>query len=85
MTELSQLRLRCRRGMKELDIVLNKYLDESYGQDFTPEKTAFKSAFQELLLLEDPVLYAMLMGHTEPENAIHKAIILKLRQQCTQH
>lgn len=83
MTELSQLRLRCRRGMKELDIVLNKYLDEYYTDDLTPEKSAFRSAFQQLLQLEDSVLYAMLLGNTEPENAIQEAILLKLRQQCT--
>lgn len=82
MTELSQLRLRCRRGMRELDIILNQYLDKSYSNEFAIEETAFKSAFRHLLQLEDPVLYAMLLGYTKPENTAQEAVIKKMREHC---
>jgi len=85
MGELSQLRLRCRRGMKELDKVLTKYLDENYEDTFSPEKEAFKSAFRQLLELEDPVLYSLIIGDTPPKNAIQEAVILKMRSHCQKH
>lgn len=84
MTELSQLRLRCRRGMKELDIVLNRYLEntfrESTVQDKNSNQATTLAAFQELLKLEDDVLYAMILGHTKPENSAQRAIIHQLCQ-----
>jgi antitoxin CptB len=31
MTELSRLRWLCRRGMKELDVVMSRYLEQHYA------------------------------------------------------
>lgn len=78
MTELSKMRWHCRRGVKELDIVLNKYLDEYYEHADDNGKTAFKAAFKELLNLEDPVLYAMLLGNVEPMTPEQGAVLEKL-------
>lgn len=80
MSELSQLRLRCRRGMKELDIVLNKYLDRFDSKPYQVEEASIRAAFQELLLLEDSDLYAMLLGHIEPKNTWQAVVLQKLRK-----
>jgi len=78
MSELSKLKWHCRRGIKELDIVLNKYLEEHYGQVDDVSRNAFKTAFKELLDFEDPVLYAMLLGNIEPVNSEQRAVLNKL-------
>ncbi|KAG1707762.1 (R)-specific enoyl-CoA hydratase [Nymphon striatum] len=53
--EISKLRWHCRRGVKELDIVLSNYLDQHYEMANDNEKQAFK----ELLDFEDPILFAI--------------------------
>ncbi|MHB9021475.1 MAG: FAD assembly factor SdhE [Halothiobacillus sp.] len=47
--ELNRLRWRCRRGMWELDITLNRFLDERFAQ-LTP---AQRHEFEQLITLED--------------------------------
>lgn len=78
MSELSKLRWHCRRGVRELDIVLNKYLDEYYEHADDNGKTVFKTAFKELLSLEDPILYAMLLGNVKPMTPEQGVILEKL-------
>lgn len=58
MTELNKLRWRCRRGNKELDLLLINYLDQHYLAASAEEQ----QAFQQLLQLEDPQLMACLLG-----------------------
>jgi antitoxin CptB len=60
--ELGKLRWRCRRGMKELDILLTRYVDERYGA--APEEE--QQAFQRLLETQDPVIYAYCLGQEPP-------------------
>ncbi len=57
-TDLRRLRWLCRRGMKELDIVLGWYLDDCFPA--APE--AERQAFIELLAIEDPVIWHWLVG-----------------------
>jgi antitoxin CptB len=57
-TEDGRLRWRCRRGMKELDILLTRYLDERYGMAPADEQDAFRR----LLEIQDPVIYAYCLG-----------------------
>jgi antitoxin CptB len=66
-----RLRWRCRRGMKELDILLTRYLDERYGSASTEER----HAFQHLLDTQDPVLYAYCMGQERPPE--HLAVLVE--------
>ena len=91
MTELSQLRWRCRRGVKELDVVLSHYLDTFYkasneqGEEIINpalDETE-KMAFKELLDLEDPILYAMLLGTIMPNNPAQQVVLDKLGNQFT--
>ena len=52
------LRWRCRRGARELDLMLARYLERRYPQAPAPERRAFAR----LLDLPDPELQALLFG-----------------------
>jgi antitoxin CptB len=69
--EAGRLRWRCRRGMKELDILLTRYLDECYGTASTDEQRAF----QHLLETQDPVIYAYCLGQERPPE--HLAVLIE--------
>jgi len=56
--ELSRLRWRCRRGMRELDELLLRYLERWLPQAGRDERDAFAS----LLDLPDPELFGYLAG-----------------------
>jgi antitoxin CptB len=60
--DVGKLRWRCRRGMKELDILLTRYVDERYAAA-QPEE---QQAFQLLLETQDPVIYAYCLGQEPP-------------------
>jgi antitoxin CptB len=60
--DVGKLRWRCRRGMKELDILLTRYVDERYGAAPAEEQQAFQS----LLETQDPVIYAYCLGQERP-------------------
>ena len=56
MSEEGRLRWLCRRGMRELDVLLTRYLLDRYPQTSDTQK----SAFQELLKMETQHLTRML-------------------------
>jgi antitoxin CptB len=60
--EIGKLRWRCRRGMKELDVLFERYMDEQ----FRSASKAEQNAFRRLLETEDSVLYAYCLGSTPP-------------------
>ena len=62
LEQQGRLRWRCRRGMKELDILLTRYMDERYGAASAEEQAAFRS----LLETQDPVIYAYCLGSEPP-------------------
>ncbi len=57
-----RLRWRCRRGMKELDILLARYLDGRYRAASPAER----EAFGRLLEIQDPLIYAYCLGQQRP-------------------
>lgn len=59
-----KLRWRCRRGMKELDELLLDYLTQRYLQAPVAEQQAFEG----LLELPDPLLWAYLSGRRAPND-----------------
>jgi antitoxin CptB len=61
-TELGKLRWRCRRGMKELDVLLTRYVNERFCGASNLEQDLFK----ELLETQDTVLYAYCLGSERP-------------------
>ncbi len=56
--ELGRLRWGCRRGMKEVDVLLTRYVDELFRAAGHAEQEAFRL----LLQVQDPVLYAYCLG-----------------------
>jgi len=75
MAELSRLRWLCRRGMKELDVVLTGYLDNLYTDANQIEQHSFKS----LLEMPDPDLFALLVGRKACEDNDIANLIIVLR------
>ena len=61
--QLSRLRWRCRRGMRELDLLLTRWLDRAYPQA-DPEQRA---VFEKLLACEDDQLWRWFMGREIPD------------------
>jgi antitoxin CptB len=59
---IARLRWRCRRGMRELDVVLQRYLESRYPWAPAAEQQAFES----LLELQDPQLFAYVLGSDAP-------------------
>jgi len=58
MQNLNKLRWQCRRGTKELDLLLLRYLDSSYLQATSEQQTQFLA----LLDREDDWLQGILLG-----------------------
>ncbi len=75
MSEYSRFKLRCRRGMKELDVVLTRYLE----RDFTTADQQERQLFDQLLELQDPVLFGILFG-TEPTPETFTRLVEKIRR-----
>jgi antitoxin CptB len=60
--ELGKLRWRCRRGMKELDVLLVRYVEQRFCTASNEEREAFTL----LLETQDPALYAYCLGSLPP-------------------
>ncbi|MGZ4980801.1 MAG: FAD assembly factor SdhE [Methylobacter sp.] len=63
MGELARLKWQCRRGTKELDFLLNRYLEAGYLVADQRER----ALFVELLGFEDDMLMGVLMGDRKLE------------------
>jgi antitoxin CptB len=75
--ELARLRWHCRRGMRELDVLLTRYLERTYASTSPDER----AAFVQLLDLPDPDLFGYLVGRTIPGEAIQRDIIARIRRE----
>ncbi len=62
--KLAKLSWRCRRGMRELDFLLQRYLTEYYSRATRDEQ----AAFNRLLCLQDPVILSYVMRREKPED-----------------
>jgi antitoxin CptB len=67
----ARLRWRCRRGMKELDILLGGWLERRWPEA-DPD---LRRAFQWLLEQSDPDLADWLIGGLRPADALHAALV----------
>jgi antitoxin CptB len=73
-SEMGKLRWRCRRGLKELDVLLTRYLDEQFAQASEGDQHAFRR----LLEAQDPVIYAYCLGQEVPQAADLAALIKRI-------
>ena len=74
--DLARLRWRCRRGMRELDVMLNRYLDRVWATASPAER----DAFLQLVELQDPDLFGYLVGQITPAEESQRAIIACIRR-----
>lgn len=69
--ERGRLQWRCRRGMRELDVLLERYLAEEWPQAGLAER----GAFAQLLELPDPELHGLLTGRLVPAGDAQREVI----------
>ena len=68
---VNKLAWRCRRGTKELDVLMQKFLNNFYLS--VPEE--LQQAFERMLDMQDPELYDLLIGRQpSSDHAINKVI-----------
>ena len=72
----ARLRWRCRRGMRELDVMLTRYLDRVWDGASPAER----DAFAHLVELQDPELFGYLVGRTTPAEDAQRAVIACIRR-----
>lgn len=69
---------RCRRGMKELDVILERYARQ--GLPGAPE--AEWRAFERLLGLPDPLLAGYFLGNERPADPQLRLLAARIRDLC---
>ena len=76
MLSESQLHWRCRRGVRELDVLFTRFVSEHYPQLNSEQK----AVFQEMLEVQDPVIMDWLFGKYEPESERMKQMVDVLKE-----
>lgn len=74
--ELRRLRWRARRGMRELDVLFDRYLDREWEAD----SEAGREVFLRLLDCEDDKLWRWFMGYEEAPDATLQAFVRRIRE-----
>jgi antitoxin CptB len=74
MSDNSKLQWQCRRGMRELDVLLERYLKNCYAESNDAEK----SAFQQLLTLSDPDLAGYLLRDVPHDDGLTSDVIARI-------
>ena len=76
ITEYSELKWRCRRGMLELDILLNSYLDKNYNTMSQQQG----DLFSEVLDYPDQVLFDLLLGNMQSSDARVNRLVSEIQR-----
>ena len=76
MSRTARLRWRCRRGRRELDLLLERYLSDRYEQADAAERAGFEA----LLEHSDPELEDLLTGRLAPESPQQARVIERIRR-----
>ena len=72
----ARLRWRCRRGTREMDLLLLRFLERDYPHLDAGEQSLFGALLDE----SDPDLYAWITGQTEPANPDYRPIIDRINE-----
>jgi len=75
MSDLARIQWHCRRGLLELDLVLQRFMDARFDK----LNAAEVDEFRELLSYEDNDLLDMVMGRAEPVNTRLNEVLILLR------
>ena len=73
--DISRLKWQCRRGMRELDVLLSAWLDRHYAQADEDDKAAFRA----LLSLPDPELAGYLLHGVTPDAEETASVVRQIR------
>jgi len=73
---MSRLLWRCRRGVKEMDLLLERFLERCYPELDSDEQRQFEAFLDET----DPDILAWVMGRGVPDNPAYRKIVEQLRQ-----
>jgi antitoxin CptB len=73
--ESGRLLWRCRRGMKELDVLLERYTQRVA----IPASATARGVFARLLAMPDPQLAAYLLGQELPRDPALAALVQQIR------
>ena len=76
MTQRSKLLWRCRRGMREMDILFQNYLDRYYDGLSEEEKVIFDDFLNEI----DVDIYSWIMDRASPETPDYDKIVNQLKK-----
>ncbi len=72
---LSRLRWKCRRGMRELDLLLLAFLERGYAA----LDAGGRACFERLVEYPDQVLLELLMGHMAPADRDVAQLVERIR------
>lgn len=70
-----QLVWRCRRGVRELDVLFGRFLETEYAQLNEQEK----EVFERFLEVQDPIIMDWLFRRAQPDLDEYKPIVSRLR------
>jgi antitoxin CptB len=73
---IGRLRWACRRGMRELDVLMSRYLE----RDFPGASSRERDAFVRLLGLQDPQLAGYLIAGESPADPELAAVVARIRE-----
>jgi len=76
--ETGRLLWRCRRGMKELDVILERYARAGLAGASEAER----GAFERLLGLPDPLLAGYFLGNEPPADPELRSLAARIRDLC---
>lgn len=80
MTDINRLKWRCRRGLREMDLVFEHFIDEHYAKVSPELQAAFERMSDEL----DLDIYDWLMGRADPpDEEIAQVLKLMLKDKPT--
>lgn len=74
----SKLAWRCRRGMLELDLLLQGFLDNGYDELSADERVAFDA----LLGIQDNMLLEYLLGRMTPADSMLAHVVAAVRRSA---
>ena len=75
MNDRNRLQWRCRRGIRELDLLLRRFLEQGYDRLSHEDKRMFEY----LLDQNDPDLLAWLMGNSDPPQGNTWRLVAEIR------
>ena len=76
IAEYAELKWRCRRGMLELDILLNSYLDKHYNTMSQQQG----DIFSEVLDYPDQVLFDLLLGNMQSSDVRVNRLVSEIQR-----